>query len=209
MPFTKPKFRSRRPQPRGVGPDLGRALVALLTVFGCGRETMDLAVSRSGSPGDAGGSRDGAADSSPGQRGTSCEDDSACVSSGSVCLLEKKRCGCSSGGDCKFALVKACDLSTNECVQCVDDVDCPQGIGVVCDQTMRRCTVPCTPGGCTGWIALAGLGFCNADPERSVCVECAVDDDCGAQRFPEAALKCQNGACVQCSDNGECHRARR
>jgi Cys-rich repeat protein len=219
MPFTKPKFRSGRPKVRGVGPDLGCVLVAFLAVFGCGRETMDLAVSRAGSAADGGvdgGLRDGGAGSAT---SIACSPDGGCAFG--VCVPETGRCGeCTSSTEatrCRYALSKRCDTTTNECVECLGDADCPAGEGVRCNTALRGCTVECGPGAdCPDLSELPQLksvprglalfhGFDICDPNRMFCVQCIADADCtGQPRRSGVELTCFDGACIECKTSEDC-----
>jgi Cys-rich repeat protein len=65
-----------------------------------------------------------------------------------------------------------CDENTGTCVQCRDNVDCPDG--QVCNAFTRECTSDVA--GCTG-DQDCDRGLC--DTARGACVDCLDDGDCG------------------------------
>ena len=93
-----------------------------------------------------------------------------------------------------------------ECVQCVEDVDCPDGS--VCGED-NRCVECVDDEACDGQVCdEAGScveclgdddcaeGVCDA--QSNACVECNADVDCG-----EGSV-CDNNACVQCLEDADC-----
>jgi hypothetical protein len=115
---------------------------------------------------------------------------------------------------CPF-IAKKCDPSTNECVQCLGDMDCPSTWR--CNDVLL-CTTACSSRSDCGLAVFNGFGIC--DPNRSLCVECNDDADCATQSFPggsdlsggangmNGVLKCHHGVCTQCSTDADCNGGR-
>jgi hypothetical protein len=127
--------------------------------------------------------------------------------------------GAASCDRCKdYGLV--CDDDWHMCVECATSADCPDN--QLCEPTLHRCT-PCTyDAGCEpGYVCAYPLYTClpscaaSVDPDRdcsrsthhcdltrSVCVECASDDDCRGNPKGE---HCAAGArCAPCAHDGDC-----
>jgi hypothetical protein len=190
-------------RPQGGWLGIWAPIVAISAVFGCGRETFDLAISRSNAHGDGGvdaaGSRDGGGglDSGPrGAAGITCGSTQDCFFGG-VCT-DSHRCECTSDEQCT-TLFAHCDVFTKECVLCVQDSDCFLGGLDKCDPVLHQCTAQCTADKGCGLL----LPVCNTEPARSLCVECVTQSDC--ERRGASDLTCRNGACVECSTNRECN----
>lgn len=200
-------------------------IVAISAVFGCGRETFDLAVSRSNAHGDGGvdaGVRVDATTDSGSRESIACLPDGGC-GFGQVCVPATGRCGeCRRNTDCRigFGFLSTCDTSTSECVECLDDTDCPQGVGARCNTSLRRCTVECASDtDCPRVSDLQQLssippprvvalinGFDRCDPQRMFCIACRGDVDCVLHqpRRADVTLTCWEGACIECRTDKDC-----
>jgi hypothetical protein len=223
MPPGTPISRSAEARSRGIGSQFWAPIVAILAVFGCGRGTIDLAISRSNSHGDGGveaGVRADAGVDSGSRESIACLPDGGCAFG--VCIQETGRCGeCRDKTDCKYGFLNTCDISTNACVECVGDNDCPPDEGKKCNTALRRCTVGCaSDADCPHVSDLQQLsllraltlfnGFDRCDPQRMYCTTCSKDTDCSRQpRRADATLTCWEGACIECKTDGDCRAGRR
>ncbi len=84
------------------------------------------------------------------------------------------------GGMCDDA--QLCNLATDECVECLTDLDC--GDGKECRDNACEAIVPCD----SSEMCPDGLGVCHSQLDR--CVECEIDLDC-----PEDS-RCESRQCV-------------
>jgi hypothetical protein len=87
--------------------------------------------------------------------------------------------GCSSNDDCDDGLV--CDNNTGECVECLTNANCDQG---VCDNTTSTCVKCLENADCAG-------GFCI---DNNTCVECLTWTDCDNKT--EICSDKDNNTCV-------------
>jgi len=102
---------------------------------------------------------------------------------------------CQSGSDCETKTgTTACNLSSNSCVECVDDTTC-SGAKPACDTAKSAC-VECTSANATACAGMTPV----CDPTQHQCVECVADGDCKA---PEKSF-CTKNVCGGCTDGNEC-----
>jgi len=88
----------------------------------------------------------------------------------------------------------ACNLTSNLCVECVDDTTCG-GTKPACDTAKNSCVA------CTSTNASACSGTTPVcDPTQHLCVECTGDSDC---KTPEKSF-CSKNQCVGCTDGNAC-----
>ena len=212
MPSLTPHSRPARPRWKRAPLRKWAPLAAILVAVGCGRKRIDLAIPQS-SQTDDGGAREGVVDG--GARTDSgrardnrvpCEPGGpdVCAQLGEVCIPEMRVCGgCTSDRQCPLG---RCDPSTNECVLCIDDHDCPADLNLRCNDAVHQCAVGCESSDCRP-VARFGFGICDA--VGKFCVACNNDADCAMQSAPAGSdLKCHNSACVECSTDADCRGGR-
>jgi hypothetical protein len=155
------------------------------------------------------GSADAARDAATSREHYCSAEHDNCADYNEVCVFEKHRCGqCTQetrSDQCGFSNLgfsPQCDLETNRCVECLEDVDCRTPF-TACHPTRHVCTVPCTADGCFPF----GFGVC----EEGFCSQCRYDTDCvtlnaALQGLPflRIGLHCSHNACVDCLRDLDC-----
>lgn len=98
-----------------------------------------------------------------------------------------------------------CDVTTNSCVLCLDDGDCPGSSS--CNPNNHRCQSGCSIGSCTGGQVCVDslcqdcsfkegkVGVCKGDTphcsSNNTCVQCVLASDCPSGKT------CRGNACVE------------
>lgn len=109
-----------------------------------------------------------------------------------VCTQCTKEFHCSPFPDRRFCKVRPGHEQDNECVQCLADADCTNGVCV--DNACRACN-PKTNNGCTN-----PLPQCVELDEVPTCVACATNEHCGAD-----APVCADNTCALCTNEDTTH----
>lgn len=168
-----------------------------------------------GQPTEVAGTDDG-----PTNTGAECATSAACAPPLPYCDAGAGRCvECLTSRNCGGTGRGLCNTNTFACVHCLGDKDCTsaapycatdigecvecltsQNCGddqLACDRSAYRCVPQCeTHQDCE---QAAGTPWC--DPDRSLCVACLNDDDCGA---PTPHCSEQRKLCVQCRTSADC-----
>jgi Cys-rich repeat protein len=107
--------------------------------------------------------------------------------------------------DCRAAGGGVCDTTTDTCVQCLAEGDCPTG--QTCNTTAKRCAATCdamsamTACRTGGMGQFGGAGIC--DTAKGYCVQCASAMDC-AGGFGATQCFTSTGQCVGCLTSNDC-----
>ena len=85
--------------------------------------------------------------------------------------------------------MQICDAATGECVDCLGDDDCEQG---VCDESAQECVNCIADTDCDGDL--------TCDIDENICVGCVESEDCGPDHV------CHDESCVDCVDSDDCEQ---